>query len=162
MKTAGVKALVGEALDIFAPPYSEHIIDDVLFAIESNPAWRRRYDTLCDALGKSVVNQWCGQWTGYAVGKKGRTPIPSHKNTLSDSYSLLDTDVQIPLQLPTREEAAEIMAAYYKDTRERWPAAIREQREEIIALIMEGIPVDEAFELALRQFPHGSRIGQQS
>jgi hypothetical protein len=160
MKTAGVKALVREVLDTLPSPYSEHIIDDVLFAIESNPWWRRRYDALCDALGKSVVNQWCGQWTGYALGKKGETSVPSRKNTLSDSYSLLDTDVQMPLRLPTNEEAREIMAAYYKENRERLPANIREQREEIIAWIMEGVPVDEAFALALRKQPTGLQSGQ--
>ena len=75
MKTAGVKALVCEALDTLPAPYSEHVTDDVLFAIESNPRWRRRYDALCDELGKAVVNQWCGQWTGYALGKKSMVTL---------------------------------------------------------------------------------------
>ena len=72
MKTVGVKAPVHEVLDTLPSPYSEHVTDDVLFAIETKPLWRRRYDPLCDDLGKAVVNQWCGQWTGYALGKKAR------------------------------------------------------------------------------------------
>lgn len=157
MRTAGVKALVREVLDTLPSPYSEHIIDDVLFAIETNPTWRRHYDVLCDALGKTVVNQWCGQWTGHALEKTGELSVPSRKNTLSDSYSLLDVDVEMPLRLPTNEEAREVMAAYYKENREHLPANIREHREEIIALIMEGVPVDKAFALALQK----QRPGQQ-
>lgn len=157
MKTAGVKALVREALDTLPAPYSEHVTDDVLFAIESNPIWRRRYDALCDELGKAVVNQWCGQWTGYALGKKGATPVQSRKNTLSVSYSLLDTDVQIPSKLPTDQEARDNLAEYYLKHKDRLPVRIREQREEILAWIKEGIPVSEAFELALKGLSSSSQ-----
>lgn len=150
MKTAGVRALVHDVLDSLPAPYSEHIIDEVLFAIESNPAWRLRYDALCDALEKPVVNQWCGQWTGDALGKTGQRQLPSRKNTLTDTYSLLDTDV-LSLRSPTRDEATALLAAYYRETKERWPATIREQRENIIDWVMHGRPVNEAFELALQQ-----------
>jgi len=153
MKTVGVKALVQEVLDTLPSPYSEHVTDDVLFAIETNPLWRRRYDSLCDALGKAVVNQWCGQWTGYALGKKGQTPVLSRKNSLSERYSLLDTDVQVRDRPPTEQEATETMAAYYRDNKDRLSVAVRGQREEIIAWIMEGIPVEEAFALALQNRP---------
>lgn len=39
MKTVGVKALVRKVLDTLPSPYSEHVTDDVLFAIETKPLW---------------------------------------------------------------------------------------------------------------------------
>jgi hypothetical protein len=157
MKTAGVKALVREVLDTMPAPYSEHVTDDVLFAIESTPAWRRRYDALCDHLGKSVVNAWSGQWIGHALGKVGEKSVPSRKNTLSETYSLLDADAPITLRLPTEQEARETMAAYYRENKKDLPASIREHREEIIALLMEGMPANRAFLLVLGQTSSGQR-----
>ena len=55
-RTNGVKILVKEVLSIFSKPYGEDIILDVCMAIEHNPAWRSRYDKLCDELRDSVVN----------------------------------------------------------------------------------------------------------
>jgi hypothetical protein len=155
MKTAPVKALVRDVLDTLPSLHSEHMIDEVLFAIETNPRWRRRYDALCESLGKPVVNQWCGQWTGYALGKKGETQVSSRKNSLSNTYSLLDTDIPVPLRLPSEDEARHLMASYFYENKARLPSDIRQRREAIIAMIMEGIPVDDAFALASQKPPPG-------
>jgi len=58
-KTAGVKALVADALESIEMPYTEDVIDDV-HAIESSPPLLARYNKECDRLGKMVVNTWGG------------------------------------------------------------------------------------------------------
>jgi hypothetical protein len=82
-RTNGVKILVKEVLAIFTKPYGEDIILDVCMAIEHNPAWRGRYDQLCDELRDSVVNplipQLVMEETGlnslYDVSTKGKSHI---------------------------------------------------------------------------------------
>lgn len=60
MKTLDVKLLVDEVLAQLPKPYTEHVIDDVFFAIESKAEWRHLYDSLCETLTKTVVNNWGG------------------------------------------------------------------------------------------------------
>ena len=82
-RTNGVKVLVKEALAIFPKPYGEDIILDVCMAIEHNPAWRERYDRLCDDLRDAVVNPLIGQLVKeetdlnslYEVSTKGKSHI---------------------------------------------------------------------------------------
>ena len=82
-RTNGVNILVKEVLAIFSKPYGEDIILDVCMAIEHNPAWRERYDRLCDELRDSVVNplipQLIKEETGlnslYEVSMKGKSHI---------------------------------------------------------------------------------------
>ena len=82
-RTNGVKILVKEVLSIFSKPYGEDIILDVCMAIEHNPAWRSRYDRLCDELRDSVVNplipqlviEETGLNTLYDVSTKGKSHI---------------------------------------------------------------------------------------
>lgn len=82
-RTNGVKTLVKEVLAIFPKPYDEDIVLDVCMAIEHNPAWRRRYDQLCDELRDAIVNPLIGQLvkeeTGlnilYEVSTKGKSHI---------------------------------------------------------------------------------------
>jgi len=82
-RTNGVKILVKEVLAIFSKPYGEDIILDVCMAIEHNPAWRSRYDQLCDELRDSVVNplipELVKEETGltnlYDVSTKGKSHI---------------------------------------------------------------------------------------
>ena len=45
--------------------------------------------------------------------------------------------------------ALEIMASHYKGHKAQYPASVREHRELIIELIMEGFPVEQAFAQAL-------------
>ena len=87
------------------------------------------------------------------LGKKGQAPVLSRQDSLSERYSLIDTDVQVPDRPPTEQEAAETMVAYYRDNKDRLSVAVRGQREEIIAWGIEGIPVEEAFVLALQNRP---------
>ena len=103
MRTAGVKQLVEEALATLSRPVSEDVIDDVFCAIAEHQDWRRRYDELCNELGKTVVNTWGGFWVAQAVGRVGDHQVPA-KSGLTDTYSKL---FPAPSQRPAHEEVAE-------------------------------------------------------
>lgn len=147
MKTTGVKKLVRQVIDTIPPPYTMHVIDEVFHRIETDAVWRGQYNTLCDELGKTVVNNWCGQWIAHALGKRGEVQVASQKSTLIGSYSLLDADAKPILRKPGEEEARQLMADYYRENQASLPADIRRHRDAILELIMDGAPVEEAFRL---------------
>ena len=64
MKTAGINALVREVLDSLPKPYTEHVIEDVFCAIETSPKWLAEYQSECESLTKTVVNNSIGFWIG--------------------------------------------------------------------------------------------------
>jgi hypothetical protein len=148
MKTSDVKALVQEVLARLPQPYSEHVIDEVFYAIESEPRWLREYESLCATLGKTVVNNWLGRWIGISLGKVGEQQVPSRKSSLIGSYSLLDTDAKPIKRKPKESEALKMMADYFFDHRSRLPPDIRKYRELIVELLMEGLSPEEAFAVA--------------
>jgi len=92
-RTNGVKTLVREVLAIFPNPYGEDIVLDVYMAIEHNPAWRDRYERLCDELRDAVVNPLIGELvqeeTGlspmYEVSTKGKSHIVKKYSKLGRS-----------------------------------------------------------------------------
>jgi len=51
----------------------------------------------------------------------------------------------IPKKKRTRKLATELMAKYYSDNKPSYPPSIKEKREEIIILLMEGFDVEECF-----------------
>jgi hypothetical protein len=150
MKTSGVKAMAREVLETLQRPYTEHVIDEVFQAIELNPRFLSRYHALCDELGKSVVNTWCGQWVAHALGKTGEVQVPSRRSTLIGSYSLLDTDMATVARKPNENEALQLMFHYYQANKDRLPADIRLHRDAIVELIMAGISAQDAFSAVAR------------
>lgn len=145
MKTSPVKALVREVLATIPQPYTEHVIEDVFYRIETTSAWLHEYESICVTLGKTVVNNWIGYWVANALGKSGNHQVPSKRSKLVSSYSLLDTDAKTALRKPKEAEALQLMSDYYIANKADLPAEIREFREAIVELIMEGLPVAEAF-----------------
>lgn len=150
MKTAGVKALVREVLETLQAPYTEHVIDDVFYTIETNPTFLSRYRVLCDDLDKTVVNNWCGQWIAHALGKVGKVQVPSQRSTLIGSYSLLDTDATTISRKPNEDEALQLMSDYYHTHKGRLPADIRLHRDAIVELLMAGTSPEDAFAAVMR------------
>lgn len=150
MKTAEVKALFCEVLETLPRPYTEHVIDDVFFAIEHEPTWFHEYESQIAILGKTVVNTWGGFWIANALSKSGEQQISSKRSKLISSYSLLDTDAKTILRKPNEDEALMIMAEYYQAHKSKLSPEIRMRRELIVALLMEGMPAEEAFALVLR------------
>jgi hypothetical protein len=147
MKTADVKKLVTKVLKDLPEPYSPHVIDEVLHKIETTPKWRIEYDDLCRDLGKRAVNISVGRWTGSILGLKGRQ-VPSHLNSLSKSYSILDTLDIPPAKPPKEPEASRIMYEFHKENKHKLHPEIAKCREEIIAGIVSGLSVEEAFAIA--------------
>jgi hypothetical protein len=150
MKTAELKLLMREVLATLPKPYSEHVIDDVFGAVERNRGWRQRYESQCEALGKTVVNTWGGYWVASALGKAGVRQVPSTKSSLIGSYSVLDTDAKSVARKPKDGEAREVMADYYHAHKADMPPEIRKHRELIVELLMEGMPPADAFQMVLK------------
>lgn len=150
MKTSGVKALVREVLETLQAPYTEHVIDDVFYTIETNPKFLSRYRVLCDELDKTVVNNWCGQWIAHALGKIGKVQIPSRRSTLIGSYSLLDTDATTIPSKPNEDESLQLMSDYYHTHKGKLPADIRLHRDAIVELIAAGTNPQDAFAAVMR------------
>ena len=145
MRTSPVKSLVREVLDALPKPYSEHVIDDVFIAIETSPEWMNVYDSICATLGKTVVNNWAGYWVANALGKVGERQVPSKRSKLITSYSLLDTDAKTVVRRPKESEALISLSDYYQAHKSELPSDIRMYREAIVELLMEGMPVADAF-----------------
>jgi hypothetical protein len=150
MKTSGVKTMVREVLDTLQTPYTEDVIDDVFQAIELDPKYLSRYHALCDELGKTVVNNWCGQWVAHALGKTGEVQVPSRRSTLIQSYSLLDADAATVARKPNEEEARQLMSDYYRENKDRLSADIRLHRDAIVELIVAGASAQDAFSAVMR------------
>jgi hypothetical protein len=129
MKTAGIKSLVEEVLGSLPRAHTEHVIDDVFFAIEHNVGWRAAYDTECSVLGPHVTNEWCGAWIGRVLGKRGEKQVPARKSTLMGSCSILDTDRKPSGSKLKEPEALELMSAYFHANKSDLPPEIRNYRD---------------------------------
>lgn len=150
MRTADVRTLVREVLDTVPKPYSHHVIDEVFAAIEQEPSWRSRYDSLCSSLGRDVVNNWGGRWVALTLGKVGEHQVPSKKSTLIGSYSILDTDAKTVARKANEAEARQLMSDYYKSHKGELPPHIRNHRDMIVEFLMEGMSAEEAFAEAIK------------
>jgi hypothetical protein len=148
-RTAGVRALVADALDAIPKPYTEDVIDDVFHAIESRRDLLARYNKECERLGKMVVNTWGGYWTANFMDRIGERVVPARKSTLIGSYSKLDQPAPRPVKKLTEADAALQMSNYYRNNRASLPAWIRECREVILELLLAGVPVEQAYAQAI-------------
>jgi hypothetical protein len=150
MKTLDVKLLVDEVLAQLPKPYTEHVIDDVFFAIETKDEWRQLYESLCQRLTKTVVNNWGGRWVGIALEKVGEKQVASRRSSLIDSYSLLDTDASTIARKRTEAEAREVMSKYFFTNRAVLPEVqVRARRAAIVSLLMQGLSPEVAFSATL-------------
>jgi hypothetical protein len=152
--TAGIKALMDEALDSLPRPLTEDVTDDVFYVIETSPRLRRRYDALCDERGTTTVNTWGGFWIANAVERVGLTQVPAKKSTLIRSYSKLDRPAPPKPGTKFAEEMARrAVFDYYVANKTHLPKDMTHLREEIVALVMEGESPESAFATALKMFP---------
>ena len=148
MRTAGVKRLVGLALSSLPQPHSEDVIDEVFAAIEKRSEWRKQYSDLCAELGQTVVNTWGGFYISAAEGGQALKQVPATRSTLIQSYSKLTSAHSAKPRKRKDAEARQLMADYFSQHRADLPPEIRDRREFIIDLLMEGASPEEAFELA--------------
>ncbi len=146
MRNVTVKRLFEEVLGTLPKPHTPDVIEDVFCAIEANPAWRRQYDELQEALGKSVVNAWGGFWVAHVEGRTGGEHVPAKRSSLLESYSRLPRGGKIAHRKVKEPDALKAMSEYFYANRESLPATIREHRVLIVELIKAGLPPAEAFE----------------
>lgn len=145
MRTAAVKQLVHDVLLSMPKPSSEDIIDEVFAAIENKPDWRQRYDDQVVELGREVVNTWTGHWVAHALGKTGLQAVPSTRSRLIASYSKLTKSIAGPGTKRKEPDALQLMSDYYFAHKDEYPQQVRNHRELIVELLMEGLSVEEAF-----------------
>ena len=148
MQTVGIKELVAEVLKSLPEPHTEDVIDNVFQAIEANPAWKERYDTLVARHGKTVVNTFSGWWIAR-FEERSSTEVVSAKSKLIDTYSKLGGSAKKLGKKLKAQLALDALAEYYQKNRDSMPASVRNERELIQELIMEGLPVEEAFSQAI-------------
>jgi hypothetical protein len=154
-KTAGVNALVREALEALPRPYTENVIEDVFLAIEKQPELLARYESECDTLTKTVANNWVGVYTSRILGKTGARQMKSTRSSLAGSYSLLDNDARTIARKPNEEEARQLRYEYWNAHKDEWDAPmvarLRKFSAEIADLIMDGESPAAAFAIVLKE-----------
>lgn len=146
-----VKRLMELALASLPWPHGKDVIDDVFCAIEQRPEWRQDYDDLCVKLTKSVVNTWGGFWIANHEERSGDQQVPSKKSTLIGAFSKLTGPATKKAGAKVKEtDALQVMSVYYQAHKSELPAGVREHRDLIIDLLMEGLPVEDAFSTVLK------------
>lgn len=151
MRTARLKLFVEKVLASLPKPHTEDVIEDVFVAIEGNDAWRHEYDELVAELGKTVANAMGGYWIADAEGRHGVEQIPAKRTSLIESYSKLTRLGKAPRGGKRKEaDALNLMAAYYQANKASLSPLVRERRELIVELIMEGFEPPDAFAKAIQ------------
>lgn len=148
MQTAGIKELVSGVLGSLPEPHTEDVIDDAFQAIEANPKWLATYDMLVERHGKPTVNTFIGWWIARYEERTGKEVV-SAKSKLIDNYSKLGGPAKKMGKKLKAQGALDVLAAYYQTNRDSMPSSVRNARELIQELIMEGLPVEEAFSQAI-------------
>lgn len=151
MHNLRLKQLVDEVLKTLPEPHSVDVIEDVFHAIEHNPTWRKTYDQLVYKLGKPTVNAWGGFWIAHAEGRVGEPQAAATRGTLLDSYAKLVNPAAKRSKKLKEPDAVKVMHDHFLANRESLPAAIRDHREVIVALIMGGVAPEVAFSKALEK-----------
>ena len=145
MRTAGVRRLVTEVLASLPQPHTCEVIDDVFYGIEQRIDWRKRYNGLCDELGRTVANNWFGFWVANLEERRGVEQVPATKSRLIATYSRLSEKTSAPRKKVKEADALERMAAYFQENKSQLPPAIRKHRETIVELLMAGTSAEDAF-----------------
>lgn len=140
-----IKDLVDQVLDTLAKPLTEHVVQDVFVAIEGNPAWRGAYDRMVYDWGKAAVTTWASFWVAHAVKRTGDQREVAAQSTLIESYSPLVSGAERRNKKLREPEALKAMHEHFTAHRHELPAEIRNYRETILALIMDGIEAEAAF-----------------
>lgn len=149
MRTLRLKQLVEEVLASIPPPHTKAVIEDVFVAIEGAPAWRKTYDEIVYDLGKPTANAWAGFWISHAEGRVGDERESATRTTLIESYSALVDRAPKRDKKVKKPEALKAMHDHFETNRASLPASVRDHREVIVTLIMEGIGAEAAFSKAL-------------
>jgi hypothetical protein len=146
-----LKQLIDVVLDKLPKPHTEDIIEDVFVAIEGNIEWRKSYDRMVYESGKPAVNTWASFWISHAEQRVGDQRETASRSTLIESYAKLVAPAVKRGKKLKEPDALKAMHGYFLDHRASLAADIREYREVIVSLIMDGMPVETAFAQAVEK-----------
>ena len=151
MPNLRLKHLVEQVLDRLPKPHSTDVVEDVFVAIEGDPAWRSSYDRMVYESGKALVTSWAGFWISHAEKRTGDQRETAVRSTLIESYSRLVDPSAKRSRKRTEAEALQAMHEHFIAHRTEMPAGIRDYRETIVTLIMDGVGTEAAFSQALER-----------
>ncbi|MGZ5105423.1 MAG: hypothetical protein ACXWHB_13150 [Usitatibacter sp.] len=151
MRTLRLKQLVEEVLASIPAPHTKDVIEDVFAAIEHAPAWRKTYDEVVYALGKPTANAWAAFWISHAESRVGDERATATRTSLIESYSVLTERAPKRAKKVKKPEALKAMHDHFESNRASLPPSIRDHREVIVTLIMEGIGPEAAFAKAIEK-----------
>lgn len=147
---------------------TEHVIDEVLHAIEQSPRWLSEYEGLRERFktkdgkdGKHLVNQMIGRWTSSILGwpaRDGRAQVSSCLNKLSETYSILVPSNR-KLTAEERRVAAgnEVLVFFHEHRAALNRDALIPLKGQLAACVMQGDPVEDAFFSVMTA--HGLDVG---
>lgn len=151
MRNLRLKQLVDAVLAQLPAPHTEDVIEDVFVAIEKNAEWRKSYDRMVYESGKAAVNSWAGFWISHAEQRVGDRRETAARSSLIESYSKLEAPAVKRKKKVREPEALRAMHDHFLAHRANLTADIREHRDVIVALIMDGIDVEVAFAKAMEK-----------
>jgi hypothetical protein len=149
MYSLRLKQLVTEVLATNNAPEAGDVIEEVFLAIEANPLWRKTFDEVARANGKDMAAAWTGFWVAHLAQRAGEVRETAARSTLIESFTRLDAPAQERGKKLDEAEAVQAMHEYFKANRATLPATVRDHRDVIVALIMDGLPLEAAFAKAL-------------
>jgi hypothetical protein len=144
-----LKQLVEQVLEQLPKPHTESVIEDVFFAIEGEPTWRSSYDRMVYECGKPAITSWAAFWISHAEKRTGEERKSASRGTLIDSYAPLVTPTGKLNKKVKEPEALKAMHDHFVAHRAELPPVIRDYRDMIVALIMDGVDTEVAFAKAL-------------
>jgi hypothetical protein len=149
MHSLRLKQLVDVVLAGIPKPHGEDVIEDVFLAIEGNAEWRKSYDRMVYESGKAAVHSWAGFWISHAEQRMGDQRETAARSSLIESYAKLVAPTGKRGKKVKEPDALKAMHGHYLAHRDTLGVDIRDHREVIVALIMDGIAVEAAFEAAV-------------
>ena len=144
-----LKQLIDQVLERLPAPHTEHVVEDVFVAIEGDPVWRSTYDRMVYESGKPIVTSWASFWISHAEKRTGDQRETASRSALIESYSPLVTPAVKRNKKVKEPDALKAMHDHYVAHRSELPAGIRDYRDMIVALIMDGIGTEAAFAQAI-------------
>ena len=144
-----LKQLVDQVLARLGTPHTEDVVEEVFVAIEGVPAWRASYDQMVYEWGKPAVIAWASYWISHAEKRTGDQRETASRSTLIDSYTRLAHPAKKRGKKVKEPEALKALHDHFVAHRDELPADIREHRDMILALIMDGMDTEGAFAQAM-------------
>lgn len=151
MSSLRLKQLVDNVLASNPAPQAENVIEEVFVAIEANPEWRKTYDAVAYAEGKASAAAWTGFWVSHSTNRIGDQREAAGRTSLIESYARLSAPAAKRNKKMKEPDAVQAMHEHFQANRATLPASVRDHRDVIVTLIMEGVPTEVAFARALEK-----------